>query len=126
MTNANTFEGNLAEAPQLAYTTKTATPVADFVVLVNRRVRDKAGEWSDAQPTRHRVKAYRALGEHVAELERGCTVLVHGYVETETWTDTQTGDKRTADIVTAEAIGASLRFTTVTIAKTSSTPSAAR
>lgn len=118
-TTVTTFEGNLATAPELRFTANKGIPVAEFVVLVNRRERDAAGEWIDAEPTRHRVQAYGSLAENVATLEVGSTVLVHGQVETERWADKMTGEERTGDRVVADAIGASLRFATVTIHKTS-------
>jgi single-stranded DNA-binding protein len=46
------FEGRLAADPQLAHTANTETPVAEGVVLVNRRTR-RGEEWVDAQPTRY-------------------------------------------------------------------------
>lgn len=117
MTNAITFEGNLADDPNLSFTSNKGIPVADFVALVNRRVRDEAGEWSDATPTRHRVKVYGRIAEHVAELSKGATVVVHGQVETDSWVDKSTGEIRYGDLVVAVAVGASLRFGAVSVTK---------
>lgn len=117
-TTVTTFEGNLATAPELRFTANKGIPVAEFVVLVNRRETDAAGEWIDAGPTRYRVQAYGSLAENVATLEVGSTVLVHGQVRTDRWPDKTTGEERTGDHVVADAIAASLRFATVTIHKT--------
>jgi len=117
MTNTITFEGNLADNPGLSFTANKGVPVVDFVALVNRRVRDEAGEWSDATPTRHRVKVYGRIAEHVAELPKGATVIVHGQVMTDSWADKATGEVRYGDLVVAEAVGASLRFGTVSVTK---------
>lgn len=112
------FEGHIATAPDLDTATNTATPVVEFVVLVNRATRDEHGTWIDAQPTRPQVKAYGPLATHTAELEVGTTVLVHGRVETSKWNDRTTGEPRTRDRIIADAIGASLRFATVTVTVT--------
>lgn len=81
--NSVTLLGKLVAAPQLSRTT-TQTPVAEAVVLVNRQVKDKGDQYTDAEPSRYRHIARRALGEHLAELPGGATVLVVGSVVTET------------------------------------------
>jgi len=111
--NTAVFEGNLAATPQLSHTTGSQIPVTEAVVLVNRRVKDDADQWVDAEPTRHRIKAWRTLAEHLANLPKGTTVLVVGTITTDTWPDKDTGQKRTSDVVVVDAIGASLRFTDV-------------
>jgi len=111
--NTAVFEGNLADTPQLSHTTGSQIPVTEAVVLVNRRVKDDADQWVDAEPTRHRIKAWRTLAKHLANLPKGTTVLVVGTITTDTWPDKETGQKRTSDVVVVDAIGASLRFTDV-------------
>jgi single-strand DNA-binding protein len=111
--NTAVFEGNLADAPQLNHTIGSQIPVTEAVVLVNRRVKDDADQWVDAEPTRHRIKAWRSLAEHLANLPKGTTVLVVGTTTTEAWPDKETGQKRTSDVVIVDAIGASLRFSNV-------------
>jgi single-strand DNA-binding protein len=113
--NLNTaiFEGNLASAPQLDHTNGSQIPVTEAIVLVNRRVKDDADQWVDAEPTRYRIKAWRGLAERLAKLPTGTTVLVVGSTTTEAWSDKETGQKRTTDVVIVEAIGASLRYTDV-------------
>ncbi|MCW2799467.1 MAG: single-stranded DNA-binding protein [Aeromicrobium sp.] len=111
-----TFEGNLTDTPTLSFTTHTGTPVTEAVVLVNRRTKD-GDQWVDAEPTRHRIKAFRRLAENISTLPKGATVLVTGRIETGTWTDPTTQTKRTGDTVIVEALGASLTFATVDITK---------
>ncbi len=112
--NLNTivFEGNLAAAPKLERTTN-GTAVTDAVVLVNRRVKDADDQWVAAEPTRHRIKAWRTLAEHLANLPTGTTVLVVGTITTDAWVDKTTQEKRTADVVIVEAMGASIRYANV-------------
>jgi single-strand DNA-binding protein len=111
--NTAVFEGNLADTPQLNHTTGSQIPVTEAVVLVNRRVKDDADQWVDAEPTRHRIKAWRYLAEHLANLPKGTTVLVVGTTTPEARPDKETGQKRTSDVVIVDAIGASLRFANV-------------
>ena len=113
--NTVTFEGNLADDPKLVHVQGGVTAVLEAVVLVNRRAKDTEGEWSDAEPTRHRIKAWTRLAENIATLPKGSRVLVVGHTEAEAWTDSQTQGKRTADVVVVDAIGASLRYTTVAL-----------
>lgn len=131
--NTVTFEGNLADHPKLVHVQGGVTAVLEAVVLVNRRTKktpahfigqptSSEGEWSDAEPTRHRIKAWNRLAENIATLSKGSRVLVVGHTETEAWADNQTQAKRTADVVVVDAIGASLRYATVTFGPDAGTP----
>lgn len=113
--NHLTIEGNLADDPKLTHISRGMTAVTEAVVLVNRRTKDATGEWTDGEPTRHRIKAWNQLAENLAALRVGARVLVVGHIETDTWKDSDTNQRRSADIVVVEAIGASLRFNSVTI-----------
>ena len=120
--NTVTFEGNLADDPKLVHVQGGVTAVLEAVVLVNRRAKDTEGEWADAEPTRHRIKAWNRLAENIATLPKGARVLVVGHTETDAWADKETQKKRTADVVVVDAIGASLRYATVTLGADASTP----
>ena len=115
--NLNTaiFEGNLAAAPKLIHVSHGVTAVLEAVILVNRRTQDAEGQWTDAEPTRHRIKAWNQLAENIATLPKGTRLLVVGHTETDTWRDAETQKKRTQDIVIVDAIGASLRYVTIQI-----------
>jgi single-strand DNA-binding protein len=113
-----TFEGNLAADPELRYTA-SGKQIVELTVLVNeRRHNPDTGDWEDGEPTRHRVKAFRQLGENIADsLAKGDRVIVHGTVTTDTWTDKDTGEKRTGQKILADVVGPSLRWATVRITK---------
>jgi single-strand DNA-binding protein len=118
-----TFEGNLADDPQVRFT-PSGKQVTELTVLVNQRRQTSDGEWVEGEPTRHVVRAFKALAENVAEsLAKGDRVFVHGTVTTDAWTDKQTGEKRTAQRVLAEIVGPSLRWATARITKTTRTSS---
>jgi single-strand DNA-binding protein len=113
-----TFEGNLADYPQTRFT-QSGKQITELTVLVNQRRQNGEGEWVEAEPTRHVVRAFRTIAENMAEsLAKGDRVFVHGTVTTEAWTDKQSGEKRTAQRVLAEMVGPSLRWATARITKT--------
>jgi single-strand DNA-binding protein len=88
-------------------------------VLVNQRRHNGDGEWVDAEPTRHVVRAFKTLAENIVEsLAKGDRLFVHGSVTNEAWTDKQTGEKRTTQRVLAEIVGPSLQWATARITKT--------
>jgi single-strand DNA-binding protein len=113
-----TFEGNLADDPQVRFT-PSGKQITEITVLVNQRRQTGDGQWVDAEPTRHLVKAFKTLADNIAEsLEKGDRVFVHGTITTDIWTDKDSGDKRTAQRVLAEVVGPSLRWATTRIIKT--------
>jgi single-strand DNA-binding protein len=101
------FDGRLAADPELE-TTASGTPVCTAVVLVNHRTQSTEGEWVDAEPSRRNIKAWRNTARRLSSLARGDAVVVIGEVHTEAWTDKDTGEKRSREIVTVESIGKGL------------------
>lgn len=101
------FEGRLAAEPQLERT-PNGTAVVEVAVYANRRVRDDAGEWSDATATRYWVKAWKRRAEELATLGKGTSVVVIGHVETDSWEAEDGSGRRYRDTVVVDAIGASL------------------
>src|SRR6185312_15481893 len=114
-----TIIGTLVGDPELRYTT-SSTPVANLTVASNPRVFDKdTGEWRDGEPLFLRCALWRKPAEHVTDcLSKGDRVIVHGRLYQRQY-ETQNGDKRTAYELLVDEIGASLRYATVTITKTS-------
>lgn len=109
------FTGNLAEDPQIQFT-PSGVPVANLVVIENRRTKDANGEWTDAEPNRYRVKAWRSLAENIAEtLHKGTNVIVKGSLQTEKYD--KDGETRYATTVVADVVGVSLQFQTATVEK---------
>jgi single-strand DNA-binding protein len=116
-----TFEGNLADDPQVRFT-GSGKQVTELTVLVSQRRQNNDGEWVDGEPTRLVVRAFKTLAENIVEsLAKGDRVVVLGTVITEAWTDKQTGEKRTAQRVLADIVGPSLRWATARIIKTTRT-----
>lgn len=71
-----TFEGNVAEAPELRFT-PSGKALCKFRVGHNTRRRTTAGEWVDGPTIWFTVTAWEALAERVAEsIRKGDTVTV--------------------------------------------------
>lgn len=112
MSNNISFAGNLTDDPEIRFT-PNGKQVATFVVLENRSRRDESGEWADSEPNRFRVQAWEGLAEHVAEsVAKGDRVMVDGSITTDRWTDKDSGQARTSQIVKATEVGVSLKFHT--------------
>ena len=72
------------------------------------------GEWQE-ETSFFNVVAFGPMGENVADLPKGARVVVFGRLNQRTWE--KDGEKRSTVEVTADDIGASLRWATVTINK---------
>jgi len=90
--------------------------VATVRIAVNHRIR-QGEEWVDGEPSLYDVTLWEKPAENAAEsLRKGDRVLVTGQVHTEAWTDSD-GAKRIKQVIIDVEIGASLRFTTVQVAR---------
>ena len=118
-TSIEIIKGHLAADPELRYTANKGTPVAEFIVLSNRRtLNETTGEWEDTSTTRDVCKAFGRLAENiVASLATGTAVLVVGETQTETWTDKTTGETRYKDVVIVRAAAADLDRATATVTR---------
>lgn len=112
MSNSISFTGNLTADPEVRFT-PNGKQVATFIVLENRSRRDDAGEWADGEPNRYRVQVWEGLAEHVGEsIVKGDRVMITGAIATERWTDKDSGQDRTSQVVKAAEVGVSLKFHT--------------
>lgn len=106
-TTTITFAGNLAADPELRFT-PSGKAVAETRVLVNKRTQNDSGEWVDGEPTGHKIKIWGPAAENfAAHAGKGDRVLVTGRVDTDTWTDKDTNQKRTAQVVIVDEIAES-------------------
>ncbi|WP_327691646.1 single-stranded DNA-binding protein [Streptomyces sp. NBC_00461] len=110
-----TIIGNLTTDPELKFT-DSGQALAKFTVASTPRTFDReANQWKDGTSTFFRCAAWRALAEHVAEsLGKGSRVVLSGRIRQHDW-KTPEGDNRSMLAVEVDEIGASLRFTTVSI-----------
>lgn len=112
MTAQVTIVGNLTKDPELRFT-PGGDAVSHFTVAVNERVKD-GNEWKDGEPSYYEVKAWRKLGEQVAEtLTKGTRVIVYGKMKIDKY-ETKDGSTRQTTVITADEIGDSIRFRSTT------------
>lgn len=85
--------GNLGKDPEVKYT-PSGTAVAKFSLATNERYKDKAGEWQDRTEW-HNIVAWQRLAEIAGEyLKKGRSVYVEGRIQTHSWDDKASGQKK--------------------------------
>lgn len=91
--------GRLTRDPELRFTTSGA-PVCRFDLAVNRRYKDKSGEWKD-DTSFIPVVVWREAGQRCGEkLKKGSPVYVEGRLKSKNW-ETKDGQKRSGHEVDA-------------------------
>jgi single-strand DNA-binding protein len=118
MSNGNhiSIVGNLTRDPELRFT-PSGQATATFGVAVNRRWQNRqTQEWEEATSF-FDVVSWGQLAENIAQsLTRGARVVVSGRLDQRSW-ENQEGEKRSKIEVTADEVGPSLRWATVTVTK---------
>lgn len=85
--------GNLGKDPEVKFT-PSGLPVAKFTVATNERYKDKSGEWQDRTEW-HSIVAWQRLAEIAGEyLKKGSKVYIEGRIQTSSWEDKQSGEKK--------------------------------
>jgi len=85
--------GNLGKDPELKYTPQ-GTAVARVTLATNERYKDKDGQWQDRAEW-HNVVLWQRLAEIAGEyLKKGSKVYIEGRLQTRSWDDKQTNQKR--------------------------------
>ena len=85
--------GNLGKDPEVKYTPQ-GTPVAKLTIATNERFKDKSGEWQDRTEW-HNVVLWQRLAEIAGEyLKKGGKVYIEGRLQTHSWDDKNTGQKK--------------------------------
>ena len=86
--------GNLGKDPEVKYT-PSGTAVATFSIATNYRTKDKtSGEWQDHTEW-HKVVCWERMAEIAGEyLKKGRSVYVEGRLQTRSWDDKETGQKK--------------------------------
>jgi single-strand DNA-binding protein len=91
--NKVTLLGNLGKDPEVKYT-PSGTPVAKLALATNERFKDKEGQWQDRTEW-HNVVLWQRLAEIAGEyLKKGSKVYIEGKLQTRSWEDKQTNQKR--------------------------------
>jgi len=85
--------GNLGKDPEVKYT-PSGTPVAKLALATNERYKDKDGQWQDRTEW-HNVVLWQRLAEIAGEyLKKGGKVYIEGRLQTRSWDDKQTNQKK--------------------------------
>ena len=85
--------GNLGKDPEVKYTPQ-GTPVAKITLATNERFKGKDGQWQDRTEW-HNVVLWQRLAEIAGEyLKKGGKVYIEGRLQTRSWDDKQTNQKR--------------------------------
>ena len=96
--------GNLGKDPEIKYTPQ-GTAVAKITIATNERFKDKSGEWQDRTEW-HNVVLWQRMAEIAGEyLKKGGKVYIEGRLQTRSWDDKQTGQKKyMTEIVASDMI----------------------
>jgi single-strand DNA-binding protein len=95
--------GNLGKDPEVKYT-PSGTPVAKLTLATNERFKDKGGEWQDRTEW-HNVVVWQRLAEIAGEyLKKGSKVYIEGRLQTRSWDDKQTNQKKYMTEVVAQDV----------------------
>jgi single-strand DNA-binding protein len=115
--NHTTIVGNLVDDPELRFTS-SGIAVANLRVAVTQRVQQD-GEWRDGDTSFLKVNVWRGQAEHLADsLSKGDRVMVTGRLRQRSW-ETPEGEKRSVTEIEADEVGASLKWATAKVERTS-------
>jgi single-strand DNA-binding protein len=95
--------GNVGQDPEVKYTA-SGVPVAKVSVATNERFKDRNDQWQDRTEW-HSVVAWQRLAEIVGEyVRKGSKLYVEGKLQTSTWEDKQSGEKKYGTQIVARDI----------------------
>src|SRR5258708_18637346 len=95
--------GNLGKDQEVKYTPQ-GTPVAKLTLATNERFKDKSGEWQDRTEWQNGV-LWQRLAEIAGEyLKKGGKVFIEGRLQTRSWDDKTSGQKKYMTEVVASDI----------------------
>ena len=96
--------GNLGKDPEVKYT-PSGTAVAEFSLATNERYKDKDRQWQDRTEW-HNVVCFARTAEIAGEyLRKGRNVYVEGKLQTKSWEDKESGQKKyLTEIVASELV----------------------
>jgi single-strand DNA-binding protein len=116
MSNTTTLSGNLTREPEIRYT-RDGQATATFGLAVTRRWPVRGSDEWEESTSFFDVVCWRELAENVAlSLMKGSRVVVTGRLDQRTWENDE-GERRSRIEVTADEVGASLRFATAEISR---------
>ena len=119
MSTTITTEANLTTDPILRFTKTTGQAVCTIRLACSARRKNAEGGYEDTLTVFYEGTAWGALAENLAEsLRKGDRLLVHGSTYDEEWTD-RDGMTRVKHVIQVTVAGASLRYATAQITRSS-------
>ena len=95
--------GNLGKDPETKFT-PSGTAIANFSVATSNSFKDKSGQWQDRTEWIN-ITAWAKLAEVCKEyLHKGSKVYLAGRLETQSWNDKQSGEKKYKTVVVASEL----------------------
>lgn len=108
--NTITIVGNLTRSPELKPVGDKSV-VCKVAVIENRR-KQVDGQWIDAPPNVFWVELWdRHARNLAAQASKGTRVHVTGSIVTDEWTDVESGEVRSRQVIKAKTVSLSLDFT---------------
>jgi len=96
--------GNVTQDPEVR-TTPSGDKVVNFSVATNRIWKDKTTGEKQQKAEFHNIVAWRRLAEIVEQyLNKGSLVMIEGRIETRSWDDQNSGQKKYKTEIVAENI----------------------
>lgn len=85
--------GNVGKDPEVKFL-PSGSAVANFTLATSERFKDKSGEFQERTEW-HNLVAYQRLAEIIRDyVKKGSKVYVEGRIQTRSWDDQQSGQKR--------------------------------
>lgn len=107
--NSITIVGNLTKDPELK-PVGDKSMVCKVAVIENRR-KQVDGQWIDAPPNVFWIELWdRHARNLAAQASKGARVHVTGSIVTDEWTDAESGEVRSRQVIKAKTISLSLDF----------------
>jgi single-strand DNA-binding protein len=101
--NQVTLVGNIANEPELTYTSK-GNPMLKFTLATNYSVRTDAGDWED-KPSFHRIVLWGKIAEYLGNnLSKGEKVYLDGRIEYGSYEGNDGVKRYTTDIIAKNVI----------------------
>lgn len=95
--------GNLGTKPEMKHL-PSGQAVCEMRLATNEKWKDKSGQ-SQERTEWHRVVVWGKTAEHCAQyLDKGRQVYIEGRLQTRTWDDKKTGEKRYATEIVANQV----------------------
>jgi single-strand DNA-binding protein len=94
--------GTMGRDPEVRYVAGNTIPVVRISLATNERYKDDQGNWQDKTEW-HTVVAWRRLAEIIGQyVKKGDRLYVEGKLQTSSWDDQKTGEKKYRTEVVAD------------------------